>query len=93
MEWIKITDRFPEDGLEVLCAITKYGRTTVDKSTEIPHIDENGKKWYKMTIPVQYEMLWRDEGKWVGWNIDDYERNPDYKTVIAWADRLDYELD
>ena len=93
MEWIDVLNMLPEDGIEVLCAITKFGKRTIDKSYQTPYIDKEGKEWWKVGEQVYYELLWREDGKWVNYEIDDYESNPDYMTVIAWTDRLNYKLE
>lgn len=92
MNWIDVKDDLPDEGIEVLCAITKFGKRTVDDSYKEPHIDKCGKKWFCMGEQVSYALLWREEGKWVGWDVEDYENNADYMIIIAWADRLDYKL-
>jgi len=93
MNWIDVKEKLPKEGLEVLCAITKFGKRDIDKSYHEPHIDKDGKKWWRIGEQVHYALLWIEDGKWVSWDIDDYEDNPDYMTVIAWSDRLDYKLD
>jgi hypothetical protein len=94
MEWIDVNDGLPEEGLEVLCAITKHGARTVNRKYVDPVIDKDGKEWYRVGNQVQYELLWIENGKWANWDDEDWEgrRNQDRLTVIAWANRLDYKL-
>ena len=92
MDWIDVDDKLPQDGLEVLCAVTKFGRKTIDKSYHEPYIDKDGKKYWRIGEQVHYELLSRENGIWYDSEGYDFERNPDYIMVIAWADRLDYKL-
>lgn len=92
MDWIDIRDKLPEEGSEVLCAITKYGSRTSEPSYNRPYIDKAGKKWHRLGLQVHYALLWLEDGKWSNWDIDDYEDNSDLMFVIAWSDRLNYKL-
>lgn len=94
MKWNIINNEndYPEEGKEVVCAITKHGMKTVDPSYTKVTVDENGKEWRRLGYQIEYQLLWRNSDKWENWDIDDYENNPDYMRVIAWADRLDFEL-
>ncbi len=92
MNWIDVKDKLPDEGVEVLCVITKFGQRTIDKSYHESKIDGDGKKWWRSGEQIHYALLWIEGGKWGSWDIDDYENNADYMTVIAWSDRLDYKL-
>lgn len=41
MDWIDTRIQMPEDGKEVLCAITKTGMRTIDPSYHTPSIDKD----------------------------------------------------
>lgn len=92
MKWIDVKESFPEEGLQVLCVITKFGQRTIDESYNEVIIDKEGKKWRKAGEQITYELLWREKDKWVNWEKDNYEDNFDYMAVIAWSARLDYKL-
>jgi hypothetical protein len=92
MKWIDISDKLPEDGLEVLCAITKHGMRTIDPSYTKITVDEDGKQWKRLGEQVEYCLLWRDEGIWENWEIDDFESNADYLSIIAWSEIQEYKL-
>ncbi len=92
MKWTDVRDGYPEEGLEVVCVVTKFGNRVQEPFNKGSHTDKDGRVWHKISLPLQYELLWRNGDKWENWKTENFENNPDYKYVIAWADVLDYKL-